>query len=279
MPGWRKATRVDAGSDGAKEMFLQTIFDKWTEQKPPDSSLDNTKTEQRTPIAGVPDWLWVLPSPERPSLTGFGYKSQPDAFWENCDPRVVGELKYGTKYEPFAVAEVLHYAHLLRRKLGGAPIRSVVISQLNYCIRAAVSEISSPVLQHVEADLLSLGSQKFLWLSCPHANLVGPSAMPPDVPLKRDWTSLRWFGVEGEPTWIAHDEAHDPPFLQGSVAMLSRFRNSSRYQWMLWTGKLPEWETDWSKIQWAQAGSFWIWDTNAEVNHTPPAPPCGSMLR
>ncbi|WP_155893825.1 hypothetical protein [Cystobacter fuscus] len=258
MGGWRKAMRLDAGGDGAKEMVLQSIFDKWDE---PD-----------VPVAGVPDWLWELPKPSRPSITSFGYNSKPDAYWGDSKPRIVGELKYGAKFEPFAVAEVLHYAHLLRLKLGGDPILSLVISQPNYCIRAAITELASPVLRHIEADLLSLDGKTLLWLSCPHAALSEEPPLPADVPLEQEWSSLRWSAVEGEQTWIAHNGMHEPPFLQGAAAMLSRFRNGGRYEWVLWVGTLPAFGVEWSNAQWAAAGDFWIWDAKAMTKQTLPRP-------
>jgi hypothetical protein len=188
-------------------------------------------------------------------------------------------LKYGTKFEPFAVAEVLHYAHILRLKLGGAPILPVVISQPNYCIRAAIAELASPTLRHIEADLLSLDNQTLLWLSCPHAALGEPSAMPTGVPLDQNWTSLRWSAVEGEYTWTTHNGMHKPPFLQGSAAMLSRFRNGGRYEWVLWTGTLPAFGDEWSNVQWAAAGDFWVWDSEAMTTQKLPMPPQVSSPR
>lgn len=258
MGGWREARRLEAGSGGAKESVLQDIFNTWA--------------ARRTPVAGTPEWLWALPNPERPTSHGFGYSFTPDAYWAQSRPRMVGELKYGAKFEPVAIAEAMHHAHLLRHIHGGDPILSVVVTQPNYWIRATITELASPALRHVEADLLTLNKQTLLWLSCPHAQLGAPSSIPDGVPLEQDWTPLRWSPVEGEPTWIAHDGKHKPPFLQGPAAMLSRVRNSSRYEWVLWTGQLPTLGTEWSQNDWAEAGSFWVWDIEARATQTPPAP-------
>ncbi|WP_147444645.1 hypothetical protein [Corallococcus sp. CA053C] len=258
MGGWREAKRLEAGGNGAREEVLQRIFDTWA--------------SRGTAVAGAPEWLWALPNPERPLSKGFGYAFTPDAYWAQAQPRIVGELKYGAKFEPVAIAEAVHHAHLLRRIHGGEPIVSVVITQPNYWIRAAIAELDSQKILHVEADLLTLDKQTFLWLSCPHSALGTPSSMPGGLPLGHDWTSLRWSAVQGEPTWIAHDETHKPPFLQGTAVMVSRVRNDRRYEWVLWTGKLPELGTTWSLNDWAEAGSFWLWDVEAQGTRTPPAP-------
>jgi hypothetical protein len=263
MGGWREATRLVAGSNGAKESVLQSIFNEWATQK--------------TPVAGVPQWLWELPNPERPTECSFGYEFTPDAYWPKSHPRIVGELKYGSKFEPIAIAEAVHHAHLLRLLHGGTPILSVVITQQNYWIRATVAELSSPAIRHLEADLLALDKNTLLWLSCPHATLGEPSSMPDEVPLEQAWTSMRWSSVEGELTWIAHDETSKPPFLHGPIAMLSRFRNSSRYEWVLWTGRLPPLRTAWSQSDWEAAGSFWVWDVEAHEAAPPPSPRPGNL--
>jgi len=258
MGAWRETRRLEAGGSGAKENVLQGIFNRWA--------------DRATPVAGAPEWLWALPTPERPFSRGFGYEFTPDAYWAQSKPRLVGEIKYGAKCEPIAIAEAVHHAHLLRLIHGGDPILSVVITQLNYWIRAAVTELDSRSLRHIEADLLTLDKQTLLWLSCPHAPLRSPSSMPSEVPLEQNWTSLCWSEVEGEPTWIAHDGKHKPPFVQGPAVMLSRFHNSSRYEWVLWTGQLPTLETTRSQNESAKAGSFWVWDRQAKAGQTPPAP-------
>jgi len=261
MGGWREVTRMEAGGNGAKESVLQGIFDQWA--------------ARRTPVAGVPEWLWALPNPERRTGTktcSLGYEFTPDAYWPKSQPRIVAEIKYGDKYEPLAIAEAAHHAHLLRQIDRGAPIRPVVISQPNYWIRAAVAELANRRLSHIEADLLTLDDQTLLWLSCPHGKLGAPSSMPRHVPLEQAWTSLRWSAVKDELTWIAHDGKHKPPFLQGPAAMLSQFRNGNRYKWVLWTGQLPTLGRAWRKNDWAKAGSFWVWDVRAKEAPPPPAP-------
>lgn len=56
---------------------------------------------------------------------------------------MVGELKYGAKFEPSVIAEAVHHAHLLRRLRGGEAIHSILITQQNYWIRATVAELAS----------------------------------------------------------------------------------------------------------------------------------------
>jgi hypothetical protein len=262
MGGWRAARRLVAGSGGVKESTLQDLFNKWATNK--------------TSTAGVPHWLWELPDPEKPpkgGFCGFGYRFIPDAYWPQSQPRIVGELKYGMKNEPIAIAEAVHHAHLLRLLHPGPPILSVVITQQNYWIRATVAELATPAIRHIEADLLAIDQQTLLWLTCPHSTLGEPYSLPDGAPLDNAWTSMRWCSVDGEPTWIAHNEKSKPPFLHGPIAMLSQFRNRSRYEWVLWTGHLPPLGTAWSPSDWENAGSFWIWDVEAQSAESPPTPP------
>lgn len=61
MGGWREATRLPAGGNGAREQVLQDIVDRWA--------------DRTTPVAGAPDWLWALPTPQRPPMKGFATRS------------------------------------------------------------------------------------------------------------------------------------------------------------------------------------------------------------
>ncbi|CAM3214622.1 hypothetical protein G4177_26835 [Corallococcus sp. ZKHCc1 1396] len=260
MGGWREVKRLAAGGDDAKEKVLQDIFNRWGERK--------------APVAGAPDWLWELPTPTRPFTNAFGYSFTPDAYWGQIQPRMVAELKYGTNFEPIAVAEALHHAHLLRLIEGGEPIRPILVTQLNYWIRATIAELGNTELRHIEADLLTIDSQTLLWLSAPHAIMSAPALLPEESPLARNWTSLHWFNVEGESgwSWVAHDGGSKTPFIQGPTAMLSKFRNGARYRWVLWTGQLPPLGTKRGQQDWDKAGSYWVWDANADSNKIPPPP-------
>ncbi len=197
MSGWEQIQRFDASSD-ALEKDVQDIFDAWGSDKMP------------AVIAGAPDWLWELGRPaEKRGYIGYGYAFKPDVLWQSQRTVHVAEIKYGTKFEPIALAEAVHHAYMFREIKEFTDVTHVtpiVISQYNGWIRAAVAELKHQSLRHVEIDLLyakALGGE-LLWVTDPHAALTECKA-PKDVPLGVKWKARKWWRVTGEETWFVQE--------------------------------------------------------------------------
>lgn len=255
-----------SAGDELKEKELQRVFKAWGASAPP------------AQLAGVPDWLWDLGKPTTKHKHGaFGYTFEPDVHWARSGKRqsVVAELKYGTKYEPIAVAEALHHAHLLARHDKGRRPVPVVVSQFNGWIRAAVHEVAASGLRHVEVDFLEYeGTEKAIcWISDPHAK-TEEKRSPPEVPLEAAWRELSWWKVDGEYSWIVSATRPTRPFHEGPMAIVSAMRGApDRY--VLWTGRLPKLHDHWNARDWSKSGTYWV-STGARGPGEMPPPPAAT---
>ena len=163
----------------AKEEYLQAIFDTWNTSRPR--------------MAGAPSWLSNARAERHaerefvvPPVGDHIYKIRPDLVWEELDRTLVIELKRGAKYEPLALAEVMHHAWALAawpEKNGvKLPAEPVIISQQNYWHRGAIAGLmcrgleSSMRNRYLEVDLLrGSNGQDLLWF---------------DLPLADDWNAV-----------------------------------------------------------------------------------------
>lgn len=157
------------------ERELQQLFETWHTR---DGSL----------LYGVPDWLDSIDAAPLPAAQrrrrSFGYDFTPDIEFVVRRRRYVLELKHAVKYEPLALAEVLHHAAWLKRYEAeqASEVVPVIITQYSSWLRLAIDEYLRPVVRHVEA-----------------LALPGPadtSILAFDVPLA-PWT------VKRPPGWLA----------------------------------------------------------------------------
>lgn len=169
MMQWRELTRQKV-----RERELQGLFESWPTR---DASL----------LFGVPDWLNAidvapLPMQER-RRRSFGYSFTPDIEFIAGQLRYVFELKHGDKYEPQALAEVLHHAAWSKRYEAhlASKVVPVIVSQYNAWLRLAIDEYLRGVVRYVEADVLE--------------GLEGAAVFAFDVPLA-PWT------VQLPPPWL-----------------------------------------------------------------------------
>lgn len=111
-------------------------------------------------MVGVPTWLTrtkVLPieKPQR-ARTAFGYSFTSDVELIDGSLHYMIELKRGMKYEPLAMAEVLHHSAWVKR-YECAPDRRVVpviISSFNAWLRLSIDEYLRDAVRYHEVEIL-----------------------------------------------------------------------------------------------------------------------------
>lgn len=258
---WHRLEKV-----ATREKDLQAVFDNWHD------------TRAGRAVAGVPAWLDALGPPDkRKGHPGGGYAFTPDVLW--TDARLVVELKCAAKFEPQALAEVLHHAWALEEVLK-APFRSLMVSSYNPWLRRAVDLLVARGLDprcliHMEADHLSLPTteRSFVWLDTPRAAWRAPDGPPPPcIPEGFAPASARWYVVNETGSWIATERPAPgrPTFMRGAYAMLTPVsREPGRY--LLWTGRAPE--ADASRAEAEHAGLYWLWDEALPGGESSPRSP------
>jgi hypothetical protein len=255
--GWTRIERLDARND-VLESQVQNIFDAWG------------SSEMPAIIAGAPKWLWTLGKPKkRKQRVAYGYPFTPDVLWHTPRKAVVAELKYGTKYEPLALAEVLHHAHMLRQLDGLAEVTPLVVTQYNGWMRAAAHELQSSNLRHLEIDLLNASGQHLLWVSDPHA-AIKACAPPKDLPLDAPWKAKKWWRVTGEETWLVQENPQQPINV-GHLAIISKICSAPQ-GYVLWRGQMPGLRDRWTNQKWHDAGDYWIWSPQGNSTDEPLPP-------
>ncbi len=257
MGGWRKIERLNA-SEGVLERDVQAIFDAW--------GSDNIQEL----IAGAPDWLWALGTPEQQrGRVGYGHTFTPDVLWSARNKAVVAEIKYGRKNEPLAIGEAVHHGYMLRLLEGFSQVTPLVITQYCGWVRAAVYELKGSGLRHVEVDLLKAFGGRLLWVTDPHAT-VEKCAAPKELPLDKAWKARRWWRVADEETWLVHEKP-GYPFTVGPLAIISKAR-STQQRYVLWSGRMPGRDEKWSGARWRAAGTYWSWSPEGDSRAVPPLP-------
>lgn len=227
-PTWTQLPRADA-----KEDTLQATFVAWP-------------TRARSQMFGVPDWLerlTVEPVAQK-QRTSYGYTFQPDIEFVDAGLRYVLELKYGVKYEPLALAEVLHHAAWLRRHEAAeaSHVVPVVVSQFSSWLRLAVDEYLRGQVRLVEVDILKHGSSELYMFDAPLA-----SWSPWEAP---DWlieltggkeaaALLRWHYVAETSSWFGMRENHRtrPIIIDEPYVWLHRHDDGTM---LVWEGHAPQ---------------------------------------
>jgi Mrr N-terminal domain len=197
---------------------------------------------------GAPTWLDAL----RPvkadtycasALLGYGFR--PDILAESNGTHLVVELKCARKYEPLALAEVLHHAHLLSQGLAqlpqpqAVPYVPVLVTQYNAWLRSALeflrlNGLRDGSIKYVEFTSLRFGNEMILWFDEPFAPWE-PSSAPP-LPACLSVGSRQWYKISGADTWIAvdHEINGRPALWTVPYLMLTVDRANSRM--LMWEG-------------------------------------------
>ena len=132
---WHRLEKVST-----REKDLQAVFDDWHDTRYGRAMAEAKAPARATLLKGQP---------------GGGYAFTPDVLW--TDARLVVELKCAAKFEPQALAEVLHHAWALEESYK-APFKSLMVSSYNPWLRRAVD------LQ-VSRCSLGLSWRKRVWAS------------------------------------------------------------------------------------------------------------------
>ena len=192
------------------ESQLQDLFDAW----PRRAALGWT-------VAGAPRWLRGMAAPRsRPRFkSSLGYTFIPDIVFEPADATYLVELKLASKYEPIALAEVLHHAWMfehdpdVRAALGrDVPVVPVIVSQQSFWLRAALAKLfenglAPRAVRFLEFDTFGHEGKKILWLGDPFAAWVEAVEVPNQ--LLEKFKAQAWFYVPDEDTWLGMDQSHD----------------------------------------------------------------------
>lgn len=188
-----------------KEADLQAIFNVWHERP-------------RARLFGVPDWLDLIDHAplSRGPRPSFGYEFTTDVEFVVGSLRYVLELKYGAKFEPLALAEVLHHAAWLRRYEAEAAshVVPVIVSQYSSWLRLAVDEYLRGVVRLVEVCMLEgvRGEPLFVFDAplAPWSVKATPSWLTDltEESAKLHWhyvaETRSWFGLQRERTVRPH---------------------------------------------------------------------------
>ncbi|HEX4423234.1 MAG TPA: hypothetical protein VH165_35230 [Kofleriaceae bacterium] len=213
-----------------REQLLQTMFDHW----PAHGHI----------VAGTPPWLDGLKVRERSWYNGRGYRWQADVELDDADgQRWVIELKHGAKYEPLALAEVLHHAHALGRALR-RPVKPAIICSYNSWLRMALWYLKEQ--HHVEpvayCEALVLrritDTRYVIWFDLPFAARRSIEHAPAALPASLRNARLRWHRVDDTRSWLALPSRTtlDPasPFIEGKYLQLTEIPDGG---YVLWLGE------------------------------------------
>lgn len=217
--------------------FLQPLFDDW-----------KNRAARGIAVAGAPDWLLdiqVQNAKDR-SFEAYGYSFEIDVLWRLENERRVLELKNAAKYEPLALAEVLHHAYLLREcEPDEREIKSTIIARYHPWMRAALKELQRAGLareqpEYLEFDHLWDGSQQVLWIDSPLSTWVARS-LPADFPEEVRAGFSHWYWVEHTNSWVGTDTelpADRPPFMTAPFTMVAHVEGRAD-DLLVWRGSPP----------------------------------------
>lgn len=252
--GWIKLDPAPRATN--KERDLQAVFDSWA---------DARNLRNGVSIGGLPRWLETLGAPdERTSFDSYGYSFAPDVLW--LDAGYVIELKCADKFEPMALAEVLHHAEMLTRSTEHR-MRPVIISSGNGWLRAALAflhercGVQPGSILYYEADhLRAPDGRRLIWLDAPFAAWRAlpdrPSAIPPH---SDDSTDAFWYEVEETRSFIALSTptTKRPAFLEGVTTMITEVSGSPG-RFLRWRGRQAILGESYSAEE--HGGTYELWD-------------------
>lgn len=256
--GW---TRVYYAT--AKEYVIQGEFDRWHARDP-------------ARMFGLPDWLAQLGQPlPRTQRASFGYAFTPDVEFLVGGRHYVLELKYASKYEPLALAEVLHHAAWLRRHeaADATDVVPVVVSQFNSWLRLAVDEYLRDQVRLLEVEVLRdnrCADARLFVFDAPLAPWNLKEAPPWLAGLTGDeGRRLRWHHVPETGSWfgLLNEHEHRPVIIQEPYVWLHRHDDGTA---LVWEGLAPALHERWRSVRSSAglttAGSYHLYTATSPVD-------------
>lgn len=206
-------------SMGGKEEELQKVFD----------DLDGHLA------AGWPAWLLARgKNLGQRSRDAFGYSFETDAEFIHGDHHYVVELKRAAKYEPLALAEVLHHAEWIRRyEATSNHVVPVVVSSISLWTRLAVAALPNSV-RYYEADLYRIDDRILMWLDEPLAPWKADAEPPPGA--REATKTFHWHYIPRTRTWVGTGRSYveRPLILEEPYVMVAELADRGGY--VAWEG-------------------------------------------
>ncbi|MFH1810575.1 MAG: hypothetical protein ABIJ09_17670 [Pseudomonadota bacterium] len=205
-------------------------------------------------IAACPQWLSNIQSRNitQQLKTKWGYKYRPDVIWDADATVYVVELKHAAKYEPIAIAEVLHHAQMLKehglRDMGidrQAHVQPAVLTQYNGWIRSTVAwmrenGVDSERFIVLEMTVVEDETRRYLLLNSPFASWqegTPPESLPRHVRTKCRY----WYFVENDGSWYGLDRKQtDRPLLLQEQCVVASPVEGDQNSWVIWFGREQE---------------------------------------
>ncbi len=193
----------------------------------------------------APDWLLRCSKPQpRASFPceNFGdrYSFRPDVVWWTPEWLVM-ELKRNKKFEPLALAEVLHHAWHLgeqqREVEGDFPVPVVMSSGSDSAwMRASLrylfhKGLDSSAIRYLEGNYYQTpDGQRYAWFEEPFA-VAAISTHPPVIPEGWEGLGVTWRRSQTSATWIGLPDqiAHQPGMSPTEYGMVSGTEDHSEY--------------------------------------------------
>jgi hypothetical protein len=258
-----------------QEKFIQNSFKYWHVKRPQ--------------LADAPEWLSrISVESTARSTKAYGYSFRPDIVWPTKEATYIVELKHAAKYEPLALAEVLHHSFMLKhlRKIDKElPVKNVVVSRYSPWIRAAVAALggrrASANICCLEVDVLRDG--QLLWFDEPQQSWerVDGKAVPQILPSSYFADGWYWYFVEAIRTWMAtrKPSKRRPILPSGQLVMLAEVsvarRNHmvSTQEYVLWQGRAPEEVSHRGPGSWKDS-EYFLWSSSGvRQDPVPPIQP------
>jgi hypothetical protein len=191
-----------------KEADLQKVFDDW----------GGSRAGRR--VAGAPNWLLECKGPNKKkefiTKNYSAYSFRPDVLWDQPQAYVL-ELKRSAKYEPAALAEVLHHAWKLSDAnsswQGGPPVVPVMVSSSTDGAwqRGAINFLFAhglrrDALRYLEVTFLKdPAGVEYLWIEEPFAAWDPACEAPNCVPASWHDLDAIWYQINQSESWILTD--------------------------------------------------------------------------
>jgi hypothetical protein len=211
-----------------REGDLQEVFDDWP------ASRNGWR------IVGAPNWLLKCKGPNRRkrfTAKNATYQFRPDVLWYDPDCYVV-ELKRGAKYQPLALAEVLHHAwHLNDPGVWGSefskpPIPVIVATDTDW-LRSALSYLFKHGLSHIALRYLEVAFYKtdsggYLWFEEPFTERVPSDRIPDCIPNSWRASAITCYELAGCNSWILSDDklCGQPAYIPARLVFVSSVPDS-----------------------------------------------------
>lgn len=215
------------------EKALQQLFEAW-------------KSRESSPwaLAGVPRWLGGINEENGAHRrqakwddTDLRYAFQPDVEWSEY----VLELKSGAKYEPLAIAEVLHHCALIEHLDGTAKV-PVIIGRYNAWTRATLWQLrnlhGALPLRYVEHTALRdpATAKEYLLFVEPFAAWTRED--PPAPELDHPDLEGSWYRSGDASTFVKSIVAPTdrPPFLASAYRLVGQVEREP-HAYVVWHGR------------------------------------------